>query len=300
MNRWSYTEANPINNSDPSGLCRQFNWYDPPGELFSKENCDMLENIYLDATNKYPSTNNLSKMAEWYDKLADAAEKDGNVQSATNIRHFLHGNGAPLRLSDDFMRNQLWSWSYIQDSVNKLVKWKVQKDCDLTSIFNSGYARAIVIFPGGLLGNLRTKLLNPPSDVAGALGNFRLDAVISGNLQKNNNLFNSKISANLNVHLVALDYYYWKEKNNATVMVQGKVHGVPDDWGYILAKFGPARNYFVRGDLDVNINTVVSVPWFGVGDAPPDPWYPSSCIGIKNKDDPANAYPKGTCAPDVP
>src|SRR5215203_6000363 len=160
-NRWNYTNGNPTNHSDPSGLCSQYNWNDPPGGLFSKEKCDLLESIYLDATKKYPSISGLSTMAEWYDQVANAAEKDGNIQSAQNIRHFLHGNGAPLRLSNEFMMNQLWGWTYIQDKVNELVNWKIQKDCDFTSISDTGYARQVTIFPGGPLGNLYTYWLDP-------------------------------------------------------------------------------------------------------------------------------------------
>jgi hypothetical protein len=122
MNRWVYANGNPINASDPSGLCSQSGWNDSAGGLFSREQCNKLENIYLDVTSGR-NYDGLQEMQDWYYKLADRIERDGNSQAATNLRHYLDGTGSQLQLSNTFMQNDIWGWGYLNGKVRDLANW---------------------------------------------------------------------------------------------------------------------------------------------------------------------------------
>jgi len=312
LNRFLYTEANPVNNVDPTGFCRLSGWNGPPGTLFSEDTCDRLANIYRDAmginATGAPSIEDLPVLHQWYSDLADAAERNGYVQGATNLRHFLDGSGTPLQLSAGFMQNDLWGWEYIQDQVNDLAVWFVRKKihgltagCD-TEVGPSGYARQINTDYKGLIHD-------PPAGVAGALGNFRLEVVISGSLNKLHR-WSSRTATNLNLHLIVLDFYNWEEDNKAAVLIDGAYHTVPDDWALVLERWGYGKSFFVRGDTDISFTEdvkgqILNLP---VSSSPPGVWYSSSCVGINFLEDWYDrgeypyaldqiGYPFGSCAP---
>ncbi|MEW5938462.1 MAG: RHS repeat-associated core domain-containing protein [Chloroflexota bacterium] len=306
LNRFSYTEANPVNNTDPTGLCRLQGWNDPPGGLFSEDNCDLMVEIYREATREIPKTSRLMMMWQWYSDLADAIARDGHIQGSKNLRHFLDATGTPLQLSPDFMQNEVWGWKYVQEQVDKLTVWYVRTQIPSlvagckTEVGPSGYARGIQTIPS---------LHNPPAGVAGALGNFRIDVVISGSLTKLSS-WSSRTETNLNRHIVVLDYYDWEEGKAAPVQVGGVINDVPDDWALLLERWGLGKSFFIRGDLDMAYNKDVKGQFLNwpVSSSPPSGWFSSSCVGknfLQTLYDEGQypsglndiGYPFGSCAP---
>jgi RHS repeat-associated protein len=251
LNRWMYVEENPINNTDPTGLCRLSGWNDPSGGLFSKENCDLLVEIYREGTANIPDTRRLSIIRQWYSDLANAVERDGHTQGATNLRHFLDATGTPLQLSPSFMQNDLWGWKYFNEEVTKLAIWRVRSQilsleagCETIITSSGGYAKYIeTTTPRGAILN------DPPVGVAGAIGNFRLDVVISGSMTKLG--YWSKTATNLNLQITVLDYYDWETDKAAPVLVGGKSHDIPDDWALLLEEWGLGRSFLIRGDINI-------------------------------------------------
>jgi len=109
-------------------------------------------------------------------------------------------------------------------------QWHVQSkipsllDCQPTDIGTTGYARAITVYPDTLFGNVDMWFSQPPPDVAGALGNFRLDVVISGTLQKkNSSLINLKTATNLNIQTIVLDLFQLGKGKSAEVKINGGI-----------------------------------------------------------------------------
>jgi RHS repeat-associated protein len=125
LNRWLYTEGNPINRVDPSGLCDRPGWNDAPGGLFSKQQCNRLENIYLDVTNGMDYSG-LQEMQDWYYRLAQRIEQDGHKQVAVNLRHFLDGSGSELQLPSEFMNDRIWGWDYVHNKVDDSAGWYIR------------------------------------------------------------------------------------------------------------------------------------------------------------------------------
>jgi hypothetical protein len=283
LNRWGYVEGNPINNIDPSGLCSQRGWNDAPGGLFSKEQCKKLENIYLDVHSgrRYDG---LQDMQDWYYKLADRIDSDGNSQAAANLRHYLGGSGSTQRLSSEFMNKYIWEWGYVARKVKNLADWYIKSkisSCEPSFPFSIGPD----IFATGIdvsLNNYDMWLLNinwPDSNQYGSLASFRLDVTLSGMVTRPWIGY----SSNLNIHLTVLDYYDWHPGEKVKYPGPSLGAEIPDDWAYLLG-FNPSgrsygRPYLVRGDIDIPYEKNL---WFVTSQDPnpPSGWYKASCIGI--------------------
>jgi RHS repeat-associated protein len=278
-NKWLYGDANPIINTDPSGFCSQKGWKGFPftDELFSIEQCNKLENIYLAA--QAGDYSDLPEMQAWYYKLADRVERDGHKQVATNLRHFLDGSGSQLQLSDDFMRNDIWGWGYFRDNVTALLDWYARSKaggCDPINVGPDIYAKFIDVSQNNL--DMWNPLNWPNANEYGALASFRLDVVISGQLQRSG-LLNLMTNANLSGQLVALDHYNWHPGNGVTYPgpLPAPLGGsyIPDDWAALLALHGYGRSYYVRGDLYLSHTRDILPSLFGM----PAGWFQTRCIG---------------------
>jgi len=288
FNQWVYVDANPINKYDPSGLCSQAGWNDPVGGLFSREQCNKLENIYLDVTSGR-NYDGLQEMQDWYYKLTDRMENDGNLQAATNMRHYLEGTGSQLQLSNTFMENYIWGWDYVNNKVSDLADWYIK-----TQISSCEPSIPVAVGPDIFATGIDVSLNNlamwgnwnwPNPDAYGSLGSFRLDVTVSGSvIQPWLVASNAFTQADLNLHLTVLDFYNWHAGQQ--VIYPGPLSGaeIPDDWAYLLT-FNPSgrgygRAFLIRGDINIPYKKNL---WFATAqdiNYPPAGWFKASCIGI--------------------
>ena len=262
LNQWVYAEGNPTLLEDPSGLCSQRGWNDSQG-LFTKHNCDLLEKGDLEFTE------------DWYYAFADYVQSD-LPQTARNMRHFLNGSGSEFHLRAEFMQNKIYGWPKLRRHVNNLAEryaktyFSANEKCP-SAIFARGYTppyhQASTLWPFD-----KSQL-----DISGALGSFRLDVLINGEVEDINStlLWQSGI-VKLSVHLVVLDYYNWHKGLGVTY--QG--NGIQDEWANNLVNAGMARPFLVRGDLDISIEKKISRSSLGsTGQLPPSGWVTASCVG---------------------
>jgi hypothetical protein len=267
FNKWGYAELNPIINTDPSGYCSQVGWDDQSG-IFTEANCDRLEEGDLEFTK------------EWYYAFADYVQ--GTLpQTAANFRHYLDGSGSELHLQPTFMRQRIYEWPHLKNSVDKLVTWYVR------TYFDQGEECPIAVVP-----DIFAAQFTPPfhqawqywpgdksqMDISGSIGTFRLDVEIKGTLDNyQNNFWSDTLGTNLSLHLVVLDIYNWHGGLN--VFYEG--NAIEDKWAGSLADAGLAKPFIVRGDLFVDFNQTISSGLFGFGGGanPPNGWVNASCIG---------------------
>jgi len=287
FNQWIYAEANPINRFDPSGLCSQFGWNDAAGGLFSNEQCNKLENIYLDVSNgKNPDS--LQEMQDWYYRLADKIDEDGSFQAATNLRHYLDGTGSQLQLSNTFIENYIWGWDYVNNKVRGLADWYIK-----TQVTSCEPSIPVAVGPDIFATGINVSLNNlamwgpwnwPNRNEYGSLASFRLDVTVSGSvIQPWLVASNVLTQADLNLHLTVLDYYDWHDGQG--IKYPGPLFGaeIPDDWAHLLTFNPTGRSYgnsfLIRGDIDVPYRKNL---WFATSqdpDYPPSGWLSKSCIG---------------------
>jgi RHS repeat-associated protein len=268
MNGFGYVEGNPVSKIDPSGSCSQSGWYDPNG-LFTQANCNRLE------------SGDLAFTEQWYRQLADHFEQaEGWTETAGNFRHFLDGTGTPRSLSSDFVYNDVYlAMRSVEDAVGWLREWYIVKEFD--SMANCA---TINVGPDGFARGFKPNYAqaHPVGEfffgdkelhVAGALGEFRMDVVLSGTLYKLDDWW---IDADLKIQMVVLDYYDWH--NKLGVAYHG--NGIPDKWADSLAKAGMAAPFYVRGDYILDYTGgarryIIGWP----GSDPWGEWFKSSVIG---------------------
>jgi RHS repeat-associated protein len=281
LNKWLYVGANPVINSDPSGLCQHAQgggWNDQPGGVFSKENCDMLETTWQDYQIGHGKPSDLDKMKAWYFRVADWAKEHGANQASTNLRHFLDGTGTPLQLDKSFMEKDIWGWKYVQNKVNDIASWYVQsKDnsCDYSYLEPEIFWKQIEVSRN----NKEIYLNMPTLDEGGSLASFRLDVEINGFSQRKPNHYgNYNYKANLAVHLVAFDRYDWHEEQDAPIVESVSLFNlafnkntVSDDWALLLEKHGLGKSFFIRGDTTQRIEPMI-VGNRPIQSTPPDDW----------------------------
>lgn len=283
-NHWLYGDSNPILFVDPSGLCSQKGWNEASGQVFSQENCKMLENIFVNHQRGKGQPGDLQKMKDWYYHLADWIETKGANQSAKIMRHYLEGSGSEFHLDGSFMANNVWGYSYIQKKTMDLVSWYARSkgtSCDPISVGPDIFAMQVPLteFDPEIDLNL------PSQDLFGSLGGFRLDVEIGGMLEKQNVILGLGVNSHLAVHLVALDTYDFHANKNVPVVdkvslwnILFNYHSVPDDWALMLKNAGLAKSFLVRGDTTITVDKSF---WslFNADANPPDPWKQTSCIG---------------------
>ncbi len=268
QNGYNYTDYNPINYTDPSGFCSQQGWNDSNG-LFTEENCDR------------PESGDLTFTEEWYSDLANYFENDYSMtQTAANFRYFLSGQGGERALPESFVKDDILEVGTVKWDIDRLVKWYIRSHIDDLTVCNpenvgpdvyaKGYTPQLGYFQAAAYGRLGTSDL----DVAGALGSFRLDVELSGNLHRPSK-WSSRTNANLDVHVVVLDVYDWHPGKNVTWLG----NTIPDDWAYDLQANGLAAHFIVRGDYSYGVEQSARRTLFGVSDTPPANWVYASCIG---------------------
>ena len=282
-NKWLYANADPINNLDPSGFCSQAGWNDPQGGLFSNEQCNKLENTYLDVT-RWGKVDGLQDMQDWYYKFADRIEADGFRQPAINLRHFLSGTGENLEISESFIRDYIWSWGEVNKKVITLADWYIKTQV-------SSCNPLAKVGPDGFATGIDVSLNNfamwgpwdwPEPDLYGSLASFRLDVVLSGDISRPWNFFSKAFTeANLNIHLTVSDYYNWHD-GQPIKYPGGPVFGneVPDDWAKLLGDYGYGQTFWVHGDLNIPYSKKLGPVRERNINEPPEGWYHASCIGV--------------------
>ena len=268
LHGYSYADNNPTNYTDPSGFCSQSGWNDNSG-LFTEENCDRLESGDLEFTE------------QWYSDLADHFEDEyGLTQTAENFRHYLSGQGGERQLPESFVSNDILNIGTVERDINKLLKWYVRMHidsltvCVVTPVGPDVYANSYTPWSGYAQAASQTWLGTSDLDVAGALGSFRLDVELSGDLHRLTNR-STRTEANLDVHVVVLDVYDWHPGLDVTWFG----NTIPDDWAHSLQANGLAANFITRGDYSYTYERTLAKPLFGVSDDPPGEWVYASCIG---------------------
>ncbi len=281
-NKWLYADTDPVNNLDPSGFCSQGGWNDPSGGLFSNEQCNKLENTYLDVT-RWGKLDGLQEMQDWYYKLADRMEADGYIQPSTNLRHFLSGAGENLEISESFIENYIWGWNEVNKKVETLADWYIKTQV-------SSCNPAAEVGPDGFATGIDASLKNlsmwgfwnwPEREEYGALASFRLDVVFSGNITRPWVVFsNAFTEANLNIHLTVLDHYNWHEGQG--VRYPGPLFGdeIPDDWAKLLDDYGYGQSFLIHGDINIPYSKSLGPVRERNINEPPEGWYNASCIGV--------------------
>jgi RHS repeat-associated protein len=268
MNGWNYAEGNPVINLDPLGSCSQPGWRDPNG-LFTQTNCNRIE------------SGDLAFIEQWYRQLADHFEQvRGWTETAENFRHFLDGTGTQRSLNPDFVYNDIYlAMDSVEKSVGWLREWYIVKEfdnmpnCTQKTVGPDGFAQGFTpnyaqATPIGQFFFGDKKL-----HVASALGTFRMDVVLSGNLYRKDDWW---IDADLTIQMVVLDKYDWH--NNLSVQYEG--NGILDKWADSLETAGMAASFYVRGEYALEykdgarryiIGWPGADPWGG--------WVKSSVIG---------------------
>jgi len=290
LHEFLYSSDNPIVNIDPSGMCDYLGWNNPPGGLFSEKQCDDIMDDF-----KYGDG---SRIEEWYYKLAERMAQDGNKQASANLIHFLDGSGSQLQLYSDFMQKSIWGWGYISGKVNNLADWYVRskvtslEGCNSINVGPDGFARFVDVTANNP--EMWLPWNWPSRDAYGSLGSFRLDVVISGQLNRPWKILTGMLTeVNLNLHIVVIDYYNWHK--GVGVTYPGPISGanIPDQWARFLLEKGKAHNFLVRGDIDIPHSDQM---WLvsPSSQTPPSGWVRASCIGIGFE---GGGYSPEQCAP---
>ncbi|MGH2538250.1 MAG: RHS repeat-associated core domain-containing protein, partial [Candidatus Promineifilaceae bacterium] len=267
QNQYTYADNSPVNNTDPSGYCSQPGWNDSQG-LFTAQNCDRLEAGELQFTE------------EWYSDLADYFENSyGLEQAAAHFRHFLSGRGGQYRLPGSFVGDEILGIPKVKNSVDRLLKWYVRSHidsltpCQVIPVGVDIYAKQFTPWTGYLQAALRMTS-GDQLDVAAALGTFRVDLRIYGNLHRLAQQ-GTRTAADLVVDVIILDVYDWNPGQSVTWLG----NRILDDWAYGLRQAGYAANFSVRGDYVYRYDATLQQSLFGFGDSPPDGWVEASCVG---------------------
>lgn len=218
---------------------------------------------------------------QWYSDLADHFEDEyGLTQTAENFRHYLSGQGGERQLPESFVSNDILDIGTVERDINKLLKWYVRMHidsltvCVVTPVGPDVYANSYTPWTGYAQAASKTWLGTSDLDVAGALGSFRLDVELSGDLHRLTNR-STRTEANLDVHVVVLDVYNWHPGFDVTWLG----NTIPDDWAHSLQANGLAANFITRGDYSYTYEQTLAKPLFGVSDDPPGDWVYASCIG---------------------
>jgi len=278
LNKYNYVENNVVNLIDPSGLCSEPGWGDSTG-LFTTANCNSLETDLARGTTTFTE--------HWYRQLASQMRKDGLEQAAANMEHYLDGSGAELQLPESFVQDAITvALPEISKSIDKLVKWYVQMhfanllNCHPTQVGPHTYTGEKGFTPN--YAGIALGWWQEQKDVAAALGSFRVDVELSGNLHKKTSLFwFENVDAAVEVHVIILDVYDWNK--GASVYYPPYLTGnkILDDWAGNLATNGTAKGYIARGDYTytANLNNIGGPGWFFDANNPPSGWLKTSCIG---------------------
>jgi hypothetical protein len=276
LHRWAYVNNDPINKSDPSGLCSASGWHDAQG-LFTQANCNALEADLANGTTSFTEA--------WYRLLANRERKDGLIETSAALEYFLDGTGGERQLSSDFVKDTVEvAMPEIHDDISDLVKWYIQKNfgglanCNLLNIGPDTYTA------GGYTTNyagIALGVLDRQQEAAGTMGSFRVDVELSGSLTKNPILWFYRVDAEIVVHVIILDVYNWNK--GAFVYYPPRLSGnqIMDEWANNLEKNGTAKSYIHRGDytyIDTRKNAG-GPGWFFDANNPPSPWLLTSCIG---------------------
>ena len=276
LHRWIYVHGNPINNSDPSGLCKESGWHDAQG-LFTQTNCNALDADLENGTTNFTEA--------WYRSLADRERQDGLIQTSAALMHYLNGSGSERQLPSDFVKDTIEvAMPEIHNAIGDLVKWYIQKNfgglanCDSLNVGPDTYTA------GGYTTNyaaIGLGLLNKQQEAAGTMGSFRVDAELSGSLNKKPTLWSYRVDGQVVVHVILLDVYNWNKGNSVYYPARLWGNVIMDDWAGNLEKNGSAKSYVNRGDytyVDAQLN-VGGPGWFFDANNPPNPWLRTSCIG---------------------
>jgi len=283
MNRWMYGYQNPIINTDPTGLCSQDYWgWDDASGLFTDANCNALD---ADSS-PYDFTK------QWYTQLASQMRKDGLSQAATNMEHFLDGSGTDVTLSSAWVQQTITSgMPKIKKDIDKLVKWWVRKYYDSLET-----CVEVPIVAGNVLSTTwTTKEGYTPSywkatskdspveltDVAAALGTFRVDIEIGGNLHRKPGGFLSSdfVDANLQIKVVIMDIYDWHP--GLWVTYPRRENKILDAWAHRLeVSQGTPDGYLASGEY-IYTESLLGIRKGILSNSPPDPWIVTSCIGSR-------------------
>ncbi len=277
LNKYIYTKGNPIDSTDPSGLCAESGWQDADGGLFTKANCDQLETDLKEGTTEFTDS--------WYHQLADRMRADGLTQTADAMDYYLQGAGGERRLSSDFIQNTIEvGMPEIHNQINDLVNWYVQKNfaslanCSWSDIGPDIYAKGYTADYLGIALGRRDE----QREVAGTFGSFRIDVELSGRLDRKPFLWFYNTDSKISVHVVMLDVYNWNKGASVDYppyLFRGNT--ILDNWAANLEKHGSARSYINRGDyIYQNTQKDIGGPgWFFNANKPPSDWILASCVG---------------------
>lgn len=290
-NKWMYAYSNPIKYIDSTGksprqrsmkqsggyICPSiYNWYatgwfGTPDEVFSREQCARLVEIWNE-----PSEEGAAEMEAWYYKLSDRMAKDGYGQASKLLKHFLDGTGVdspsatPFQLDSSFIENEIMKNGEVKNKLSDLKKWYLKNHADCaTPSSGPDY------FYTGIAQNGMTILLNGgiKLSLVAALNAFRLDAVIGG--QNDPWKYFPGASWDINLHVVAIDEYDWTPGAVTPYGIGGPI--VEDDWALLVARYGLASSFYVRGDHKEAYSTW---SWISNSKSPlPSEWNNDNCIG---------------------